>query len=325
MPIRDADTRTVTLVDLPLVKRLTDQAAILDSEIEYTRDISWPTGVLLSSILPTQRGLHTLVCRVEKQQVVGQFRIRDQQNAQMIYLAPALAPDIEDTAWLVALDAMAHEAGRYGANALVAEVDEDSALFETMRNAGFAVYCRQRIWRRQGQYLSIQRSLDLSEVRPQDEFALQSLFANTIPSMLHQIAMPGPDMAGWIYRDGSTIEAFLAVSEGKHGIYIKPYIRPGAIDLTPAIFDSAIRRMNRAHKLPVYVNVYRHQDWISSALEHLDFEPGPPQALMVKHLTARVQRAQYRHVRHALPVVALANPPGPHICNDVLVATELIT
>ena len=43
---------------------------------------------------------------------------------------------------------MVFEAGRRGAHMLSAEVDENAPLFKTMRQASYAIYARQEIWRR---------------------------------------------------------------------------------------------------------------------------------------------------------------------------------
>src|SRR5215510_15568923 len=107
MPIRDtAETRAVTLVDIPLVRRLTESGTVLDSELCYTHDSLQQSPRLFTLLLP-YRGVHTMVTRLDKQQVVGQFRLQqDATYAHIAYIAPALEADGDDTAWLHVLDAM---------------------------------------------------------------------------------------------------------------------------------------------------------------------------------------------------------------------------
>jgi hypothetical protein len=310
---RDTDTRALTLVDIPLVRRLSEHVTVLDSEIGYTRDAHGPNGSMLSSILLPQRGLYTLLARSDKQQVVGQFRLRaHEHSAQIVYIAPRLADDAEDTVWLHVLDAMAREAGKHKAHALIAEVDESSSLFETMRTCGFAVYARQQIWRRlPGAYPKLEAPLTLHEQSDQDVPGIQSLVATTTPPLMQQITVVPADMRGWIYRQSDRTEAYVAVSEGRHGVYLIPYLHPDISHLASAIFAGVIQRTPRANKLPLYVRVRRYQDWIAPALEALQFEPGPRQAVMVKHITAGVRHATFKPVEQEVtPAGVSINPPG---------------
>src|SRR5262245_25268993 len=114
MPPRDTDSRSMTLVDIPLVRRLTEKSVILDSESNITRDVWESTSSLISNVLLPQRGgLHTIITRCDEQQVVGQFRLRgDGTYGHIVYLAPALE-DSDDSVWLSALDSLAREAGKH--------------------------------------------------------------------------------------------------------------------------------------------------------------------------------------------------------------------
>lgn len=312
MPSRDADTRAVTLVDLPVVTRLIDRGVVLDSDIEFTRDARGLNGAVFSAVLLPQRGVQTLVTRSGKQTLVGQMRVRgDDHVAQIIYITPDLDADVDDTAWLHILDAMAREAGRHGAHVLVAEVDEDSTLFETMRTAGFAVYARQQIWRRQpGPYPAVDLKIDLEDVHDADTQAIYSLMANTVPRLIQQVAQPPPDAGGWVYRKDGRIEAYLMATEGRHGVYIVPYIHPDCSLELAGIFDAALQRVaHHHHKTPVYVCVRRHIGWIASTLEYLDFEPGPRQAVMVRHITAGIRQAHFSPVRQPTQAVPVNKPP----------------
>ena len=142
------DTHSMKLIDLPLMLRLKQNAIVLHSELGLTEDARGQNSALLSSIV-FPRGLHTLLARVDDKNVVGQFRHRQSEaNAHIVYLAPTLEESDEDTIWLHMLDAMAEQAGNYGAQTLVGEVELSHRLFETMRRAGYAVYSRQVIWRR---------------------------------------------------------------------------------------------------------------------------------------------------------------------------------
>lgn len=309
MPTHDTDTRAASLVDIPLVRRLIDQGTVLDSELEFTRDLN---GALVSSILLPQRNLYTLVTRSDKQQLVCQFRIRpDDPNAHIMYIAPRLAPEGDDTVWLHALDAMAREAGRHNAHALLAEVDENGPLFETLRTAGYAVYARQEIWLRPvGDYPSYGVPVELTEETEADALSVQSLLTTTVPSLVQQYASPNAEMMGLVYRREDRVDAYIAYSEGKHGIFVIPYLHPDILSEAPAIIDAALNSIPRTNKLPIFVCVRRYQDWIMEALAELRFEPVAQQAVMVKHLTAGVRYANFASLQHQLEQVpSSAKPP----------------
>ncbi len=311
MSSRDTDARPVGLVDIPLVMRLTDASVVLDSALAFTRDVRGPNGALLTSILLPQRGLHTLLARSDKQQVIGQFRVKnDEPRAQIIYVAPGLEQGQDDTAWLQIFDAMTREAGKHNVHALIAEIEEDSTLFETMRTAGFAVYARQQIWRRLPHAYQHPTG-NLLEVRKKTEAdftSIQSLFATTVPSLLQQIVIPDDDDDGLVYRKNNRVEAYFTLIEGRNGIYLIPYLHDDISSEAPDIFAAVLRALNqRIDKVPLYMCVRRYQDWFTMSLRVLGFEPGPRQAVMVRHLTAGVRHARFKSVEADLQ----ANPVKP--------------
>lgn len=324
MPSRDVDTRPVTLVDLPLVTRLLDKGVVLDSELEFTRDMHGLNGAVFSSILLPQRSQHTLVTRAGKVSLVGQMRVRpDDHLAQIVAMAPELDVHTDDTAWLHMLDAMTREAGKQNAHVLVAEVDEDSHLFETMRTAGFAVYARQQIWRRSpGPYPAVDLDVTVDDVRENDMPGIYGLMSNTVPRLIQQVALPSPEAKGWVYREDGRIIAYLMATEGRRGVYIVPYIHPDCSLRLAGIFDAALRRAARSGNVPVYVCVRRHNTWITSTLEYIDFEPGPRQAVMVRHITAGIRQTHFRTVENAMPS-QVPKPPTKPLSHNRIVSQRL--
>lgn len=309
MSSRDTDTRFVTLVDLPLLRRLNEKSVILDSEIIFTRDSADTVGTFVSSVILPQRGLYTLVTRSGSLQVIGQFRLRsDDMHAHIIYLAPG-SYEGEDTAYLHLLDTMSREAGRMGAHALLAEVDEESGLFETLRTAGFAVYTRQSVWVRPPTHFDFDPGdVVLKEENENDLTGVNALIGSTVPSLVYQFALPPSDMPRLVYRRGERVEGYIAYAEGRNGIYIIPYLHPDVITTCAHIIEAAIRMIPRYDRVPVYVCMRRYQDWLGAALHDLRFELHSNQALMVKHITAGVRRASFRHVKTPL-TVNHAKPP----------------
>ena len=292
------DTRTMTLVDLPLVRRLTGRGTVLDSEMGLTRDARGPNSLLLSSLL-FPRGIYTLVARSEQQPVVGQFRYRpDDPMAHIVYLAPVLDDSTEDTVWLHILDAMAREAGKHGAHSLVAEVETSSTLFETLRTARFATYARQTIWRHDPLELNAADiKVSLASGTNGDQLGITALITNIVPTMLQQVAAPPSDMEGLVYRKNGRIEAYIGISEGTQGVYLLPYLHPDVMGEAAEIIAVAIARTQRTRKVPVYVCVRSYQSGLNAVMHALNFEEWIEQAVMVKQIAAGIRHPEFAQVK----------------------------
>ncbi len=295
--LSQSDTHAMKLLDLPLTLRLKQNAIVLHSELGLIEDARGQYSALLSNIV-FPRGLHTLLAHVDEKDVVGQFRYRQgEANAHLVYLAPTLAASDSDTIWLHILDSMAEQAGRSGAQTLVGEVDLNHRLFETMRQAGYAVYSRQVLWQRAP--LADDMAPSPLTVLPEtvdDEIGIAALLGCTIPRIMQSALGPSPDMQGLVYRRGGQVEAYLAFSEGKHGVYLLPFVHPEVLSEAPDILAAALQRIDRCRKLPIYICVRGYQGWLENAARDLGFEPLLEQAVMVKHLTAGVRQASFERV-----------------------------
>ena len=292
-----SDAHAMKLLDLPLMLRLKQNAIVLHSELGLTEDARGQSSALLSSIV-FPRGLHTLLAQLDEQNVVGQFRYRhDEQNAHIVYLAPTLEEHEDDSIWLHMLDAMAAQAGKTGALSLVGEVELSHRLFETMRRAGYAVYSRQVIWRCGPlDALPAPPAIRIQPETKADQTGVAALLGSTIPRIMQAILGPSTDMAGLVYRKDGKIEAYIAYSEGKHGVYVLPFVHPEVLDEAPDIIAAAWQQIERSRKLPVYVCVRGYQGWLENAMRDLDFDPWLEQAVMVKHLTAGVRQASFEQI-----------------------------
>ncbi len=251
--------------------------------------------VLLSSVPLADLGSPTLVIRNGEGGGVGQFRLRsDKTVAHLTFLAPE-PQESDQHVWAVLVDALVFEAGRRGAHLISAEVPEGHWVGDLLRTAGFAVYSRQVILRREpGSPLT---GADPDLLRPEqsrDAIGLSALHVNTVPRLLLQAEpLPAVDCMGLVYEREGQIAGYLAVSEGKNGIVIKPYFHPEVYDQAAAILLAALTQLPRAALLPVYVYARAYQDWLRGVLERVEFEPWMQQALMVKHTLVRVERLEF--------------------------------
>jgi len=289
----NSDPRMVTPLDLPLVRRVLSQRLPLDMAAALTRGTPGLEDVLLSSVPLADLGAPTLVLRDGESGYVGQFRqYADKTVAHITFLAPdPQEGDVYD--WARLLEAITFEAGKRSAHVINAEVTEGHPVGEAFRLAGFAVYSRQVILRREpglrveGNPVLLRRELE------RDTIGISTLHTNTVPRLLQQAEpLPAPACNGLIYERDGQIAGYLAVSEGKSGVVIKPYFHPEVYEQASAIIMSALMHVPRARYLPVYLYARAYQDRLRGALDRVGFKPWTNQAVMAKYTLVRIERME---------------------------------
>jgi hypothetical protein len=283
-------------IDLPLVRRLTQHGVCLDSATYLTRGVNAIEQAVWGAVPLADLGRPTFVLRNGNVEAVAQFRHKaGDQHAHVVFIAPDLSRSEDETAWLNLLDAMVIAAGRRGAVTLNAEIAETTDAFCILRQAGFSVYARQEIWKREpGTTIAGDERL----LRPEtdaDAFAIHALFATVVPRLVLQAdTMPEIGHGGLVYERDKRVMAYLLVQEGKCGVYIQSFIHPDCYDEVPAILGSALARISRVERLPVYFCLRRYQDWLRGTLDALGFSAWASQAVMVKHTAWRVEHPAFK-------------------------------
>ncbi|HEX3049477.1 MAG TPA: hypothetical protein VHP83_02400 [Aggregatilineaceae bacterium] len=289
-----SEPRLMTPLDLALVRRVVGQSMLpLDMVTELTRGIRGLEDALLSAVPLADLGAPTLVYRNDHA-FVGQFRHRMGESvAQLTFLSPEPHDSGSIHSWMRLLEGIVQEAGKRGAHSVNAEVDENHPAFVAFRMSGFAVYSRQVILRREPGPLPKGDPTLVRPEHPHDSIAINTLYANTVPRLLQQAEpLPGPACDGLVYEREGQIAGYLAVTEGKSGVVIKPYFHPEVYDQASAIILSALTYIPRAERLPVYLYARAYQDWLRGMLEQVEFETWAHQALMVKYTLVRLERPE---------------------------------
>ncbi len=305
------EARPFLPIDLPLVRRLTPIGVSFDSETSLTRGVHIAEGAVWATVPLTDLGTPTFVLRDGECDYIAQFRHKaGEQHAHITFIAPDIEIQEGENAWLRLLDTMVVAAGRRGALTLNAEVDESGAAFAVLRQAGFAVYARQEIWKREPKPVLVDNSHDILRTEIDlDAFGINNLYAGVVPRLVLQADAP-PEIGhgGMVYECDDQILAYLSVQEGKCGIYVESFLHPEAYEQTEAILTSALCRLPRADRVPVYFCVRRYQDWLRGSLSELGFEAWASQAVMVKHTASRIEQTIVRPI-YSLEGVIHALPP----------------
>jgi hypothetical protein len=277
--------------DLPLLHRVRGNGLCFDSRHAFTRGPHAMQSALLDVFIPG-RGPLMVVARDASGGLVGQItHAPSDQLARLSFIGPA--DQIDTLAGARLLDGLAQIAGGQGVTTLVAEVDEDSQAFESLRLAGFAVYARQCIWR-----LAPGNSLDSDETdahawrleTPDDQAAVHCLYLNLVPGLVQQVEPPPhPSGHSLVHTAGSELLGYLDIERGPLGDWVQPYFHP-AVEHAEHLLVAFIREYDQVRRTPLHICVRSYQGWLSTTLGHMGFEAACDQAVMVKRLAASVRR-----------------------------------
>ncbi len=300
--IRTADWR-----DLSLIHKVRNKGLCLDSQLAYTRGPNNFQSTFLDLLAPG-RTAQTMVARPSEKDepsVVGQiFHRMGEPQARLTYLGPEDA--VTSTPGLALLDELAHAAGERGAHHLIAEVDETNPMFESLREAGFAIYARQRVWQINEVNSSSGPSTNSAwrPVRSSDEHAISHLYINIVPALVQQVEQPPSASRGDLAHslDGDVL-GYLDIERGPRGVLVHPYLHPAAENIDE-LLSGFLEGYSDSRKRPLYFVVRSYEGWVGHGLERQGFAVSSDQAVMVKRLAALIRHPE----RARIPAVDGTRP-----------------
>ena len=294
--------RSLDLLDLPFLSRYRRDALPLDSSRVLTRGDPLGALAMLSYVNP-RHFIYTAVASENGDSLMGQVTLRDDEtSARLAFLAPATNLN---GLTLPLLDLLSHKAMEWGAFHLLAEVDEDCQCFHSLRQAGFAMYAWQRIWKLP-RLDSPGEGPTWRMVEESDWPAVQSLHGQIIPALIQPVDALPRQAAGLICRPEGNIQAYLTVINGARGIWLQPLVPPDTI-CSPERLVGLTHLVPGWNSRPVYVCVRSYQAWLETALEDLGAEAGPRQAVMVRRLAKTIKVDQTVKAMEQV----LVNPAAP--------------
>jgi hypothetical protein len=293
--------------------RYRHQTLCLDSSLALTRGESLGLSGITANLNPLQ-GVYTGVCSPGKHgrrsggssgPLFGQIRyVLGARTARLAFLLPA--DRLNAISLPALLEHLTIQAGKWGAFHFLAEVDEHTTAFEGLRRASFSVYAWQRIWRLPGEPPAVSSTGNgtvgrcWQPVRDSDTIAVRSLYQSLVPSLVQPMeGVLEKRLRGLVcvetppHAHPGSIQAYVEIVSGPRGIWVQPYVHPDIQDPRGLIADLVPhipRFTSGSHSRPIYVCVRSYQSWLELALQELEADTGPRQALMVKHL-AISQRA----------------------------------
>lgn len=277
--------RPLALLDLPYIYSFRDEAVGLDAARTLTRGNPLGAVGLLSYVNPS-RHIYSAIANGEENPVLGGItHTPDETFAKLYYLAPASQldhPRIPDL-----IENLSAQAGTWGAFHVLAEVDETSDAFISLRKSGFSVYAWQRMWD-VSEITESGSDFVWTRVKSVDLHSIQSLYHQIVPPLLHPVEPQPKKPLGWMCNEG--VKCYVSAAHGVYGIVLTPLIHPEAAEVS-AKLASLIGNLPDRRNRPVYVCVRSYQAWLEPVLADLGAKSGQRQAVMVKHLARLVKDA----------------------------------
>lgn len=308
-----ANVRPFDWRDLPVIHRYRRQSVFLYSSLVLTRGPMVLTSTLLS-YFARGMGIETATCNgnshargkgIFNGPLLGQtLQPPGAQFTYLTFLAPANGLD---SPYLVDLvDHLVGEAGKRGSLRILADVDESSPIFESLRQVGFAIYSRQRIWQLKPASAREKQvsSMGWRKAASADSLAVRSLYYNLVPGLVQQVEPdPAQNLNGLVcHRDGELL-AYVELRNGRHGVWAQPFVHPDAGQVRELLAD-LLDSLPWRHSRPVYFCVRSYQGWLEPLVQDLGAKPGPRQAVMVKHIALAKKAAR----TFALPALEGGQP-----------------
>lgn len=317
--------RPFGLRDLGILHRYRRHALFLDSRptLTWGRAII-PAGALLSPF-SALTGVFTSLCEDSNGRLplLGQVvHTAGSSYAHFTFLAPDAAMESPHLPEL--LEQLIKRVGQRGARSLVADVDESSRSFRALRQAGFSIFARQRIWQITRSPRGVVRREGWRPATGRDELAVDLLCSSLVPSLVQQIEpAPWGNLDGWVYYREGELLAYVDVARGPRGAWLQPFVHLDAVPFGPAM-ASLTAGLGPSRGKPLYVCQRSYQQWLEAELDDLGAKPGPQQAVMAKRTTRPVNAIEERRVaatenRRAEPTTPIRVPyQGPVIENEAM-------
>ena len=297
--------RPLELFDLPKLPQFRSEIISLDCARILTHGNPLRAVNFLAHLNPTRR-IYTAIHESDGgESLLGSIRQQEDESfARLTYLAPirALSADV-----LPLVEHLIAQAKHWRAYQVVAEIEEDSPLFQPLRQSGFSVYSRQRVWDLSEIVLPEKSPSFWRCVKDTDSLAIQSLQRQLVPPLLQQVENFEHPKHGLVCKNVELL-AYIDALYGARGIFLRPLIHPNVDDIQKKLQGMLVHNLANRKQRPVYFCVRSYQAWVEPILEEMEASVGPRMVVMVKHL------ASAQRVERAVPSrsdAAWANPAAP--------------
>jgi hypothetical protein len=298
--------RSLDFLDLPLLSRYRREVIPLYSARILTRGDPLGAMAMLSYLNP-RRYIYTAIASENGDSLMGQVVLKgDETSARLTFIAPA---ENINGLTLPLLDHLTNHAGEWGAFHLLAEVDENSPVFQSLRQAGFAMYATQRVWKLP-KMKEPENGDSWRDAEETDWPSVQTLHGQIIPALIQPVDSLSKQASGLVCRPEGNLQAYVAIDSGPAGVWIQPLVPPDS-----KCGPERLAGLSSWSDRPVYVCVRSYQAWLETVLQDLGAEAGPRQAVMVRRLAKTIKESQTVQVMEKVLVKAKPAAPVAHATN----------
>lgn len=280
--------------DIPVLHRYRRCGLFLDTALLLTRGPALVTTGALFSTAGLNTSVFTCLCNdadSDGKPLLAQItHAAGSTFARLSYLAPDEAVASADLPAL--FDHLAPPVGERGAFHILAEVDEHSPALDALRQAGFAIYANQRIWKLEKSPTVKASSAGWQKVSERDTLRIRSLYNDLVPGLVQQVEpLSRQPLKGMVYYQGGMLQAYIELRHGKAGVWAQPFVHPDVRDFAAPLGD-LLHSLPARSSRPVYLCIRSYQSWLEGMVESVGALPGLSQAVMVRHLSVARRAAQ---------------------------------
>ena len=322
-------TRSFDPRHLFLVGRLQQRGLALNLEESLTQSYNPLRAALTAFLTMGELGALTYVVQdnMAEGRVEGFAQIRERRirpEADVIFMAPALADDIAPEAWHHLLTHLCQQAERRSIERLFVSLPETSEAMHLFNQMGFKVYTHEDIFRLTDYHrkqIDPLPEANIRACRSEDIVAVQQLYT-AVASRLAQQAENVPGQGGfcgpdfglasgerqsYILEEQGKAVGYLRVRLGRIGHWLYILLHPQAYDQAKDLLYLGLAALGNISK-PVYCGIREYQGGLRAVLGDIGFRPLVNRVLLVKHTTVRVAEST-RAMRLALDKRAETSTP----------------
>jgi hypothetical protein len=326
-----------------LINRLQQRGVDLNLEESLTQSYNPLRAALTAYFTVGELGALTYVVRSNTGEgwMEGFIQVRERRarpEADVLFIAPTLAGDVDPDVWHHLLTHVCQQAGGRGVERLFARLPEGSGQVHLFCQVGFNVYTREDIFcLNSDQPAESQPSPDAA-IRPRcpaDTIALQQLYAAIAPRLVQQaesitgrgrcyppeVRPVASDRQTCVLEKKGEIVGCLTARPGRIGHWLYVLLHPQAYDQADALLAHGLAALRDVSPGPVYCSVREYQGGLRAVLQDAGFEPFVSRALIVKHTAVRVADAA-RTLMPALDKRADATTPTVSSANGQRVGSQ---
>ncbi len=257
---------------------------------------------------------------------------RRRPEADIVFIAPALdAREDAVSIWYRLLAECARKFGDRGIQRLFTQMVVGDGTEDVFRQAGFAVYAHEDIYRLSERPHDLAKTRLLRHQRTRDSWNLMRLYSEVTPRPVQIAEGMAPiegqtgkmrnwwDQArgsGYILPMGSEIAGSVRILRGSSAYWLRFWLHPQAHQEAQALLTGALSILWAAPRRPIYCSVRDYESGMRAPLEDIGFRYLQTRSLLVKHTTVRIKEPLLNLMpaleKRAEPAASVAQRMTPH-------------